>query len=281
MLCILIRIASRGDCNECTQYNMIIQKILKTSLNFIHLPLDLALWLTISGSNYPCLEQFYMVPKMFGLLTPDCIISAAVSSRNQVIDLKSKHEPPNSKRPYDICDKRRLWLFTHPACVDSDQPAHLYNLIRTCVVHYYNIWGPYNTLATSVDSDQTARMRRLVWVNGGHMCLCFLSGRAQVIINISMLCISHNLHIALLSAHVYGCFIVWCRSSRNLLKWRCHCICKHGRLSLVCAFASSFAVRLIHSSASIVSVSEKRRPYKTVLIRIRRLIWAFAVSTCP
>ena len=45
----------------------------KTSLNYNYLPPDLALWLTLSGSNYPCLEQIYMVPIMFELLRSDCI----------------------------------------------------------------------------------------------------------------------------------------------------------------------------------------------------------------
>ena len=31
-------------------------------------------WLTLSGSNYPCLEQISMVPKMFEPLRFDCII---------------------------------------------------------------------------------------------------------------------------------------------------------------------------------------------------------------
>ena len=49
-------------------------KIEKTSLNYIHLPPDLALRLTLSGSrsNYPCLEQIYMVQKTFQLLRFDC-----------------------------------------------------------------------------------------------------------------------------------------------------------------------------------------------------------------
>ena len=34
---------------------------------------DLAPCLTLSGSNYPCLEQFSMVPKMFEPLKFDCI----------------------------------------------------------------------------------------------------------------------------------------------------------------------------------------------------------------
>ena len=36
----------------------------KTSLNYSHLPPDLALWLTLSSSNYPCLEQIPTVIKM-------------------------------------------------------------------------------------------------------------------------------------------------------------------------------------------------------------------------
>ena len=44
----------------------------KTFLDYFHLPSDLALWLTLSGSNYPCLEQISMVPKMFEPLKFDC-----------------------------------------------------------------------------------------------------------------------------------------------------------------------------------------------------------------
>ena len=35
----------------------------KTFLDYFHLPSELALWLTLSGSNYPRLEQISMVPK--------------------------------------------------------------------------------------------------------------------------------------------------------------------------------------------------------------------------
>ena len=31
-------------------------------------------WLTLSGSNYPCLERISMVPKMFEPLRFDCIV---------------------------------------------------------------------------------------------------------------------------------------------------------------------------------------------------------------
>ena len=44
-----------------------------TSLNYHHLLPNLAPWLTLSGSNYPCLEQIFMVLKMLvvkGATTP-------------------------------------------------------------------------------------------------------------------------------------------------------------------------------------------------------------------
>ena len=45
----------------------------KTFLDYFHLPSDLPLRLTLSGSNYPCLEQISIVPKMFEPLKFDCI----------------------------------------------------------------------------------------------------------------------------------------------------------------------------------------------------------------
>ena len=36
------------------------------------MPSDLALWLTLFTSNYPCLEHIFMVPKVFELLKFDC-----------------------------------------------------------------------------------------------------------------------------------------------------------------------------------------------------------------
>ena len=53
----------RGDSKEYTQHTIIIQKIEKNLLNYIHLPPDLALWLTLSGSNYLYLEQISMVQR--------------------------------------------------------------------------------------------------------------------------------------------------------------------------------------------------------------------------
>ena len=53
---------------------LLYRKIERTPRNYIHLPPDLVLGLVLSGSNYPCLEQIYVVPKMFELLRFDCII---------------------------------------------------------------------------------------------------------------------------------------------------------------------------------------------------------------
>ena len=57
----------RGDSNEYTQHTIIL-KIEKTP----HMPSGLALWLILSGSNYPCLEQIHMVQKNFEPLKFDC-----------------------------------------------------------------------------------------------------------------------------------------------------------------------------------------------------------------
>ena len=50
----------------------------KTPISYSHLSPNVALWLTLSGSNYQCLEQVYIVPKMFELLRFDCIIIIVV-----------------------------------------------------------------------------------------------------------------------------------------------------------------------------------------------------------
>ena len=63
----------RGDSNEYTQHTIIVKEI-KKSLNYCYLLPDLALYLTLSGSNYPRLEQFSMVPTMFEPLKFDCIV---------------------------------------------------------------------------------------------------------------------------------------------------------------------------------------------------------------
>ena len=53
-----------GDSNENKQHTFMLKNIN---------PPDMALSLTFNGSNYPCLELFFMVPKVFEPLTFDCI----------------------------------------------------------------------------------------------------------------------------------------------------------------------------------------------------------------
>ena len=64
----------RGDSNEYTQHSIIVLKIEKISLDYCYLLSELVPWLTLSGSNYPCLERISMVPKMFEPLRFDCIV---------------------------------------------------------------------------------------------------------------------------------------------------------------------------------------------------------------
>ena len=63
----------RGDSNEYTQHTNTVYKIEKISLNYRYLLPDLGPCLTLSGSNYPCLERISMVLKMFEPLMFDCI----------------------------------------------------------------------------------------------------------------------------------------------------------------------------------------------------------------
>ena len=48
---------NRGDSNELLFH----RRTKSTSLNYLYLPPDLALCLTVSGSSYLCLEQICMV----------------------------------------------------------------------------------------------------------------------------------------------------------------------------------------------------------------------------
>ena len=52
----LLESPHRGDSNEYTQHTIIVKKIENISLNDHDLLPDLAPWLILTGSNYPCLE---------------------------------------------------------------------------------------------------------------------------------------------------------------------------------------------------------------------------------
>jgi hypothetical protein len=52
--------------------------------------------------------------------------------------------------------------------MDPDQPAHLRSLIiRIHAVHLQTLLKVEKLRANSMDPDQTARMRRLVWIHAG------------------------------------------------------------------------------------------------------------------
>ena len=42
---------------------------------------------------------------------------------------------------------------------------------------YQNVWGFSILLANSINPDQTARMRNLIWVSAGHICNMIVSVR--------------------------------------------------------------------------------------------------------
>ena len=53
------------------------------------MPPDLALWITLISSNYPCLEHIFMVPKGFEPLKNDCIYILGVFTEKPCVDNKS------------------------------------------------------------------------------------------------------------------------------------------------------------------------------------------------
>ena len=59
----------RGESSENTQHAFKLQKIKEILI----MPPDLALLSTLTGSNYPCFQLIFMVPKMFEPLDFDCI----------------------------------------------------------------------------------------------------------------------------------------------------------------------------------------------------------------
>ena len=65
-------IPHRGSSNEYTQHLIIIHR--NDIMNYPHLPTDLVLRLTLSGSNYSCLNQISMVPRMFEPLKFNCTV---------------------------------------------------------------------------------------------------------------------------------------------------------------------------------------------------------------
>ena len=66
--CVYSDSPQRRDSNENTQHTVMLQKIKEILI----IPPDLALLSILTGSNYPCLELIFMVPKMFEPMKFDC-----------------------------------------------------------------------------------------------------------------------------------------------------------------------------------------------------------------
>ena len=108
---------------------MIVKEIKKKSLNYRCLLPDLAPWLTISGSNYPCLELFSMVTKIFEPLKFDCIwyCSQQVSFLFFLIYLFSEIERIFKWLLYFILTR---WIKTKRLAEKIDKIKHIISQIR-------------------------------------------------------------------------------------------------------------------------------------------------------
>ena len=76
------------------------------------MPPDLALWLTLISSNYPCLEHIFIVPKVFELLKFYCIwlkmFSEAVALVGCVRESRSLAPyPADAWRRFDVDATKR------------------------------------------------------------------------------------------------------------------------------------------------------------------------------
>ena len=103
----------RGDSNENTQYTFILKKIEKISL------LCLLTWLynkTLNGSNYPCLEHIFIVPKVFEPLKFDYINIPAFAVFLKVLFIMHLlQNSPDNRGMITLCDTRSLWT-EHVMC---------------------------------------------------------------------------------------------------------------------------------------------------------------------
>ena len=70
-----------GDSNEKKQYTFMLKENRKDTFIFPH---DLALWLALSSSNYPCLEHVLIVPKLFEPLKFHCTPKYSIHDGSQV-----------------------------------------------------------------------------------------------------------------------------------------------------------------------------------------------------
>ena len=113
-------------------------------LNYPYLLPDLVPWLTLSDSNYPYLEQFSMVPKMFEPLRFDCILKCFLSSVH-VIYIYFIRSGINKKNPnaYSI-QKQMIRLFSHSCAVlhfRGHSQSKLHRKIKALRVLFGGGWG--------------------------------------------------------------------------------------------------------------------------------------------
>ena len=127
-------------------------------------------WLTLSGSNYPCLERIYMVPKMFEPLRFDCIFFMQTT---------------NSGHAVRMC--KLIWVFVRRSCQNvrfsneamcrKKKHCVIWGYRTSLASHVFALTGlstsyheltlsalqtKANTFASNTNQNETAR--RLIWI---------------------------------------------------------------------------------------------------------------------
>ena len=113
IVCCVYSLESPHQGNLMNTFNiqLLCKKQNKNFLTYRYLLPDLAPWLTLSGSNYPCLEQFSMDSKMFEPLKFDCILVLygpphAKTCLRACADSKGPAQPvqlPSQTRVFIVC----------------------------------------------------------------------------------------------------------------------------------------------------------------------------------
>ena len=76
------------------------------------MPPDMGLLSTLIGSNYPCLELIFMVPKVFEPLKFDCSCFACLAIE-VIISLIRGHSFVQSDWRLSVCSYNGVFLFAH------------------------------------------------------------------------------------------------------------------------------------------------------------------------
>ena len=147
----------RGDSYEFIQHTIILQKLENKFLNYSHLPLDLALWLTLRNSNYPCLNQSFMVPKMFEPWNstlqhhPTILLMLKCWQMNKEMPSKCHyHETPPPKVQdkglitwyYEITPIQIYWKFHYKKWKFSDKNSDIFHISAQNIDCGYSLEPP-------------------------------------------------------------------------------------------------------------------------------------------